>query len=164
MADSFYDFRCQSIDGRSVHMGDYRGQVVLIVNTASQCGFTPQFRELEQLYRDYHDRGFQILGFPCNQFAWQEPGTAADIIDFCTVNYGVSFPMFDKIAVNGANAEPLFTFLKNGRPGLAGTKMIKWNFTKFLVDREGRVIKRFAPTARVSTIEVAVRSALGEGQ
>ena len=132
--------------GLPMSMGDYRGKLLLIVNTASECGFTPQYAGLQELYETYHDRGLEVLGFPCNQFMNQEPGSSEEIRQFCRVNYGVTFPMFDKINVNGPNPHLLFKYLKNQAPGVLGTKAIKWNFTKFLVDREGHVLKRFAPS------------------
>ena len=131
--------------GGAVKLADYRGQVLLIVNTASQCGFTPQYAGLEALQRRYGPRGFQVLAFPCNQFGRQEPGDAAEIANFCTTKYDVTFPVFAKVEVNGAGADPLFRFLKHAAPGALGTEAVKWNFTKFLVDREGRVVARYAP-------------------
>lgn len=147
MASSVFDFHCQSIDGRDVPLAHFRGKVMLIVNTASYCGFTSQFRGLELLYRRYQDRGFVVLGFPCNQFASQDPFGNERINDFCTRNYAVSFPMFAKIRVNGAHAEPLFGYLKKQAPGLFGLRPIKWNFTKFLLDRDGRVVGRYGPAS-----------------
>jgi len=144
--DSVYEFEVTTIMGLPMSMGDYRGKLLLIVNTASECGFTPQYAGLQELYETYHDRGLEILGFPCNQFGKQEPGSSEEIQQFCRGNYGVTFPMFDKIDVNGSSAHPLFKYLKNQAPGVLGTKAIKWNFTKFLVDREGHVLKRFAPS------------------
>ena len=144
-----YDFSALSLDGREVSLAQYKGQVMVIVNTASKCGFTPQYAGLEELYRQYKDRGVVVLGFPCNQFGAQEPGTSADIAQFCELNYGVSFPIFAKVDVNGANAHPLYKFLKNERSGILGVLglgAIKWNFTKFLVDRDGKVAGRYAPT------------------
>ncbi|WP_424135444.1 glutathione peroxidase [Roseomonas chloroacetimidivorans] len=132
-------------DGGRVPLADYRGQVLLIVNTASQCGFTPQYAGLEALQRRYGPQGFSVLAFPCNQFGRQEPGDAAEIANFCTTKYDVSFPVFAKIEVNGAGADPLFRFLKQEAPGALGTEAVKWNFTKFLVDRSGRVVARYAP-------------------
>jgi glutathione peroxidase len=146
---SVYNFSALSIEGREVHLAEYRGKVLLVVNTASQCGFTPQYAGLEALYRQYKDRGLVVLGFPCNQFGAQEPGDAAEISLFCNQNYNVSFPIFAKIEVNGADAHPLYKFLKREKPGvlgIVGLGGIKWNFTKFLLDREGRVAGRFAPT------------------
>jgi glutathione peroxidase len=153
---SIYEFSAKSLDGKEKSLADFRGQVVLVVNTASQCGFTPQYEGLEALYKKYHARGFEILGFPCNQFGAQEPGDAAAISQFCTLNYGVTFPMFAKIDVNGASAHPLYQFLKRAQKGLAGTEAIKWNFTKFLVDRQGSVVARFAPTATPSDLDPEV--------
>jgi glutathione peroxidase len=129
-------------------LGEFRGRVLLIVNTASKCGFTPQYAGLEVLYRAYKDRGFEVLGFPCNQFGAQEPGPAAEIGAFCEKNYGVSFPIFAKIDVNGPHAHPLYKFLKNRKPGFLGSRSIKWNFTKFLVDRRGNVVGRFRPSTK----------------
>ena len=149
---SIYDFTVTKIDGSETSMSEYRGKVLLIVNTASKCGFTPQYEGLEALYEKYRDRGLMILGFPCNQFSDQEPGTNAEIANFCLVNYGVSFPMFAKIEVNGDNAHPLYKFLKHEAPGLLGSESIKWNFTKFLVDRNGRVIDRYAPSTKPESI------------
>jgi glutathione peroxidase len=143
-----HDFEARSLDGKPVALRDYRGKVLLIVNTASKCGFTPQYEGLEQLYRKYHDRGLEVLGFPCNQFGEQEPGSASDIGSFCQKNYGVSFPMFEKIDVNGPAAHPLYGWLKRTARGLLGTQRIKWNFTKFLLDREGKVVERYAPLTK----------------
>ena len=143
---SIYDFSAKTLDGRDISLGDYKGKVLLIVNTASKCGFTPQYEGLESLHRKYGERGLAILGFPCNQFGAQEPGDAAEIANFCSLTYDVSFPMFAKVDVNGDNTHPLFQYLKAAKPGLLGTEGIKWNFTKFLVDREGLAVERFAPT------------------
>ena len=140
-----YDFSAQSLDGKDVALKQFEGQVLLIVNTASACGFTPQYKGLEALHRELGPRGFAVLAFPCNQFGSQEPGDAAQIRNFCDRNYAVSFPMFAKIDVNGGNAHPLFTYLKNEKFGLLGPS-IKWNFVKFLVDRSGKVVSRYAPT------------------
>ena len=148
---SVFDFDVETLDGRPMRLAEFAGKVLLIVNTASQCGFTPQYAGLEKLYRTYNDRGLEVLGFPCNQFGAQEPGSAAEIGSFCEKNYGVSFPMFAKIAVNGEEAHPLYRFLKKAKPGMLGPLgggAIKWNFTKFLVDREGNVVARFASTTR----------------
>ena len=142
---SIYDFQAQSIDGEPVPLSKFRGQPMLIVNTASACGFTPQFAGLEQLHQTYGDRGLVVLGFPCNQFGSQDPGSDSEIATFCQRNYGVSFPMMSKIEVNGAEAHPLYRWLTAEAPGLLGSKAIKWNFTKFLVGRDGRVIRRYAP-------------------
>jgi glutathione peroxidase len=141
-----YDFTAQSLAGEDVPLAQFEGQVLLIVNTASACGFTPQYKGLEQLHRDFASRGFAVLGFPCNQFGGQEPGDAQQIAEFCETKYDVTFPMFAKIDVNGSQAHPLFNHLKNAKSGLLGPS-IKWNFTKFLVDRSGRAIGRYAPTA-----------------
>lgn len=152
---SVYDFSARTIDGREASLAQYRDKVLLIVNTASKCGFTPQYAGLEQLYQQYKDRGLVILGFPCNQFGAQEPGTEQDIAQFCELNYGVSFPMFAKIDVNGANAHPLYQFLKAQKGGLLGgigLDAIKWNFTKFLVNRNGEVVRRFAPSTTPSEL------------
>ena len=141
---SVYDFSATTLAGHEASLADWRGQVLLIVNTASQCGFTPQYEGLEHLHAELHGRGFAVLGFPCNQFGKQEPGSAREIEEFCRCTYGLSFPMFDKIDVNGENAHPLYRHMKRERPGLFGTKSIKWNFTKFLVDREGHTVARYA--------------------
>jgi glutathione peroxidase len=146
---SVYDFSALSVDGHEVPLAQYKGKVLVVVNTASKCGFTPQYAGLEALYRDYKDRGVAVLGFPCNQFGAQEPGTEAEIAQFCELNYGVSFPIFAKIDVNGSNAHPLYKFLKSKRSGIFGAiglDAIKWNFTKFLVDRTGNVVGRYAPS------------------
>jgi glutathione peroxidase len=142
------DFTVKAADGSDASLEAYRGKVLLIVNTASKCGFTPQYEGLEALHRDYGDRGFEVLGFPCNQFGAQEPGDAAEIATFCSTTYDVTFPVFAKVDVNGKDAAPLFEALKAEAPGLLGSKGIKWNFTKFLVDREGRVVDRYAPTTK----------------
>src|SRR4051812_2810084 len=140
-----YDFEAQRIDGSPARLADYRGQVLLIVNTASACGFTPQFAGLEELHRRYGPQGLVVLGFPCNQFGKQDPGSNEEIAGFCQVNYGVSFPMMAKIEVNGPEAHPLFKWLTHEKPGILGTEAIKWNFTKFLVGKDGQVRKRYAP-------------------
>lgn len=156
-----FDFTAASIDGTPVDLSRYRGKVLLIVNTASQCGFTPQYKGLEQLYRDYHERGLEVLGFPCNQFRQQEPGSEAEIGAFCEKNFGVSFPLFAKIDVNGDHAHPLFRHLKREAPGVLGTQSVKWNFTKFLVGRDGRVLKRYAPTTKPADIARDIDALLG---
>ncbi len=143
MPDTVYDFSATANNGETVSLADYRDKVLLIVNTASQCGFTPQYAGLEKLYEDLQDKGFAVLGFPCNQFGGQEPGSDTDIKSFCETSFGTTFPLFSKVAVNGKSAHPLFKFLKAEAPGIAGTKAIKWNFTKFLIDRNGNVVKRF---------------------
>jgi len=142
---SVYDFSAPLLDGTPVTLDRFRGRVLLIVNTASQCGYTPQYAGLEDLYRSYKERGLEVLGFPCNQFGAQEPGSAQQIGAFCEKNYGVSFPMFEKIEVNGPAAHPLYQYLKGERSGIFGTEAIKWNFTKFLVDRHGHVVDRYGP-------------------
>jgi len=145
---SVYDFSAPLLDGRPISLAAFKGKVLLIVNTASKCGFTPQYSGLEELYRAHQQRGFEVLGFPCNQFGAQEPGSAEQIGSFCEQNYGVSFPMFAKIDVNGDSAHPLYRFLKQSKPGLFGSERIKWNFTKFLVDRGGHVAGRFGPSTK----------------
>lgn len=140
----FYDFSAKKMNGTEVKMEEYKGKVILVVNTASKCGLTPQLKGLESMYEEYKDKGFEILGFPCNQFASQDPGTNKEISQFCLINYGVSFTMFEKIDVNGKNAHPLYKFLKEKAKGVLGSE-IKWNFTKFLIDRSGNVVKRYAP-------------------
>ena len=142
---SVYDFSASALNGEELPLANFRGQVLLIVNTASKCGFTPQYEGLETLYLAHAARGFSVLGFPCNQFGRQEPGSAAEIEQFCSSNYAVSFPMFDKIDVNGDNAHPLYQYLRGEKSGLLGSS-IKWNFTKFLIDRSGKVVGRYAPT------------------
>ena len=141
-----YDFSARDLDGKEHSLAEFRGKPMLVVNTASKCGFTPQYTGLEKLYRDYGDKGLVVLGFPCDQFGHQEPGDAEEIRNFCSLNYDVSFPLFEKIEVNGAKAHPFWQWLKKEKPGLLGMEAIKWNFTKFLVDRNGRVVKRYAPT------------------
>jgi glutathione peroxidase len=155
-----YDFRAASIDGPEVPLESYRGNALLVVNVASRCGFTPQYRGLEQLYEKYRDRGFVVLGFPCNQFGQQEPGSESEIKTFCETQFAVKFPLFAKIDVNGPNTHPLFEFLKKVKPGLFGTKRIKWNFTKFLVDRQGNPVKRYSPKAEPAGIEEDIRRVL----
>ncbi|HEV2365360.1 MAG TPA: glutathione peroxidase [Caulobacteraceae bacterium] len=154
-----FDFDAVALDGSPAPLADHRGQVLLIVNTASRCGFTPQYAGLEALRRKYHDRGFEVLGFPCNQFGAQEPGTAHDIASFCSLTYDVTFPMMGKIEVNGPRADPLYKWLKEQRGGLLGAA-IKWNFTKFLVDRDGKVAGRFAPTVKPEQLESAIEALL----
>ena len=145
MIASIYDIPVTAVDGTKTTLADYKGRPLLIVNTASECGFTPQYKGLEELHATYGPRGLAVLGFPCNQFGAQEPGTDEQIADFCERNFGVTFPLFSKIEVNGAETHPLFSHLKKEAPGLLGSEGIKWNFTKFLVDREGNVVERFAP-------------------
>lgn len=157
---SIYQFEAETLKGEKVSLENYQGKTLLIVNTASKCGLTPQYEGLEELYQKYHSQGLEILGFPCNQFAGQEPGSSADIEEFCSVNYGVSFPMFAKVDVNGKNAHPLFKHLKKALPGTL-TNAIKWNFTKFLVDAEGNPVKRFAPTTEPLSMEEDIQNTLG---
>lgn len=154
-----YDFQVKAIDGSMVDMATYKGKVLLVVNTATGCGFTPQYEGLEKLYRTYKDQGLEILDFPCNQFGNQAPGTEEEIVSFCQLNYNVSFPQFAKVEVNGPNAEPLFTYLKKQKGGLLGSD-IKWNFTKFLVDRNGVVVDRFSSTTTPEKIEEKVKKLL----
>lgn len=156
---TFHQLTATSLGGQPVPMADYVGKVVLVVNTASHCGFTPQYAGLETLYQKYAAQGLVVLGFPCNQFGKQEPGNADDIAQTCHINYGVSFPMFEKIEVNGAAAHPLFRYLKKALPGVMGER-IKWNFTKFLIGRDGKSIKRFAPFTKPEKMEAAIVAAL----
>ena len=164
MADapsSIHDFEALSIDGRPVRLSDHQGKVMLVVNTASACGFTPQFGGLESLWQTYRDRGLVIVGFPSNLFGHQDPGTDTEIASFCQVNYGVTFPMMSKVDVNGADAHPLWKWLTAEAPGILGTKAIKWNFTKFLVGRDGQVLKRYAPTDKPEQLTRDIEAALG---
>ena len=154
------DFTVTGADGAAADLSDYAGKVLLIVNTASKCGFTPQYEGLEALHRDLGPRGFEVLGFPCNQFGAQEPGDAAEIANFCSLTYDVTFPVFAKIEVNGGGADPLFQRLKADAPGLLGTKSIKWNFTKFLVDRAGKVVRRYAPNDKPEAIRADIEALL----
>jgi glutathione peroxidase len=147
------DFHVKAADGSDVDLATYAGKVLLVVNTASKCGFTPQYEGLEALRRKYAARGFEVLGFPCNQFGHQEPGDAAEIANFCSLTYDVTFPVFAKIEVNGGNADPLYVALKKQAPGMLGTEGIKWNFTKFLIDHSGKVVGRYAPTTKPEDIE-----------
>jgi glutathione peroxidase len=158
---SIYDFTAKSLQGKDVPLSDFKDKVLLIVNTASKCGFTPQYAGLESLYEKLNAKGLAILGFPCNQFGQQEPGGPEEIGAFCQMNYGVSFPMFDKIDVNGPKAHPLYQYLKDEQPGVLGTKNIKWNFTKFLVDRQARVVRRYAPGDRPETLAKDIEAVLG---
>ncbi len=160
MSASVYDFSATSIEGSNIDLSNYRGKVLLIVNTASQCGFTPQYQGLQALYDKYSGQGFAVLGFPCNQFGQQEPGSATDIQSFCETRFGVSFPLFQKVDVNGGNAHPLYQYLTKAAPGLLGLESIKWNFTKFLVDKNGQVVKRYAPTTQPSDIEKDLQAML----
>ena len=157
---SVYDFEARSIEGKPAHLATQRGKVLLIVNTASACGFTPQFSGLEALWRAYAGRGLVIVGFPCNQFGAQDAGSNAEIASFCQLNYGVSFPMMSKVDVNGANAHPLWQWLTSEAPGLLGSQAVKWNFTKFLVGRDGKVLKRYAPTDAPEALKADIEAAL----
>jgi glutathione peroxidase len=154
------DFTAKKPNGEEISLADKLGKVILVVNTASKCGFTPQYDGLEALWKQYGERGFEVLAFPCNQFGFQEPGTAEQIDSFCKVNFGVSFPLMAKIEVNGSNATPLYEWLKSEAPGVLGTKAIKWNFTKFLIDRQGRVVKRYAPTDTPKSIAKDIEALL----
>lgn len=156
---TLHDFTATTLKGAEKNLGDYAGKVVLVVNTASKCGLTPQFTELEELYKTYADQGLVVLGFPCNQFAGQEPGSADEIADFCTLNYGVTFPMFAKIDVNGSDAHPLYQWLRSQKGGVLGNS-IKWNFAKFLVGRDGQVIDRYAPTTTPKALASDIEKAL----
>ena len=157
---SVYDFEALSIEGKPAHLSTQRGKVLLIVNTASQCGFTPQFAGLEQLWKDYRDRGLVVIGFPSNEFGGQDPGDNGEIASFCEMNYGVSFPMFSKVDVNGDAAHPLFKYLTSSKKGVLGSQAIKWNFTKFLVGRDGTVLERYAPTTAPADIGPDIEKAL----
>jgi glutathione peroxidase len=157
---TIYDFSAKAINGKDTPLSDFKGQVMLIVNTASKCGFTPQFAGLEALHKNYAGKGLAVLGFPCNQFGSQDPGADGEIAEFCQVNYGVSFPMMGKIDVNGPRAHPLYKWLSAEAPGFLGSKSIKWNFTKFLVGKDGQVIKRYAPTDKPAAIANDVKKAL----
>ncbi|WP_372765471.1 glutathione peroxidase [Litorivivens sp.] len=149
---SIYDLSAKTIDGEDKPLAEYKGKVMLVVNTASKCGFTPQYKGLEKLYQDYRDKGLVVLGFPCDQFGHQEPGDEEEIKNFCSLTYDVSFPMFAKVDVNGDNAHPVYKYLKEEKGGLLGSKGIKWNFTKFLVDGNGEVVKRYAPTDKPESL------------
>ena len=155
------DFSAKDIDGREKTLADYKGKVLLVVNTASKCGFTPQYTGLEELQKKYAAKGFDVLGFPCDQFGHQEPGDENEIKNFCSLNYDVSFPMFAKIEVNGPNTHPLYQWLKGEKAGVLGTEAIKWNFTKFLIGRDGSVVKRYAPTDTPAKIEKDIAKLLG---
>ncbi len=159
-ASTIYDFEAKSISGKDIALSQFKGQVMLIVNTASKCGFTPQFGGLEELHKTYAGKGLAVLGFPCNQFGSQDPGADGEIAEFCQVNYGVSFPMMGKVDVNGPAAHPLYKWLSAEAPGLLGSKSIKWNFTKFLVGKDGQVIKRYAPLDKPADLAKDVETAL----
>ncbi|MFL6663713.1 MAG: glutathione peroxidase [Rhizobacter sp.] len=160
MPTSVYDFEALSIDGKPAHLSTQRGKVLLIVNTASECGFTPQFDGLQKLWQAYRDKGLVVVGFPSNEFGGQDPGSDGEIASFCQVNYGVDFPMMSKIEVNGAKAHPLWKWLTSEAPGILGSQAIKWNFTKFLVGRDGKVIKRYAPTDSPESMKKDIEAAL----
>jgi len=157
---SIYEFSATNIKGQEVNLSDYEGKVLLIVNTASKCGFTPQFEGLENLHTELNEQGLVILGFPCNQFGSQDPGADGQIEEFCQLNYGVSFPMFSKIEVNGSDAHPLYGYMKKEARGVLGSKTIKWNFTKFLVNRDGKVVKRYAPNDKPESIKTDIQKCL----
>lgn len=159
MKSNFYSFSATSLQGKEINMDAFQGKTILVVNTASKCGLTPQYEGLEKLYQDYKDKDFVILGFPCNQFGNQEPGDEKSISEGCLINYGVSFPMFSKIEVNGDNAHPIYKYLKKQLPGILGSR-IKWNFTKFLIDKNGKPVKRFAPTTKPEKIEGYIKKYL----
>jgi glutathione peroxidase len=159
---SIYEFTVSDIQGKPVELSIYRGKVLLIVNTASHCGFTPQYQGLQELYEQYSSRGLEILGFPCNQFGGQEPDAEQQIVEFCRLNYKVGFPMFAKVDVNGTQAHPLFQFLKHAAPGLLGTEAIKWNFSKFLIDRNGQVIARYAPATQPAHLAADIEKLLAQ--
>lgn len=157
---SIYNFKLKTIEGKTLSLDKFENKTLLIVNVASKCGFTPQYKELEELYEKYKDKGLVILGIPCNQFGFQESGTNEEVAEFCQLNYGVSFPMFSKIKVNGKNADLLYKFLKKQKPGLLGSRDIKWNFTKFLVNKEGHVLERFSPAKAPLSFEKNILKAL----
>ena len=161
MSESIYDFTAETITGDDKALSDYQDKVLLVVNTASKCGFTPQFRGLESLYEKYQDQGLEVLGFPCNQFKSQDPGSDGEIAEFCQLNYGVTFQMFSKIDVNGTHTHPLYKYLKFEMPGVLGSEAIKWNFTKFLISKDGTPIQRFSPQTRPETLEQYVQAQVG---
>lgn len=160
MTKTIYDFKVKDIEGKEVSMEQFKGKTLLIVNVASKCGFTPQYKDLELVYRENKDNGVVVLGFPCNQFGAQEPGDENEIKNFCSLNYDVTFPLFAKVDVNGSEAHPIYEFLKNSLPGILGTKAIKWNFTKFLVNKEGIPVARFAPNDKPADIEKEIKKIL----
>lgn len=160
MSKTIADFTAHLPNGETISLADRLGKVLLVVNTASKCGFTPQYDGLEKLWRDYGARGFEVIAFPCNQFGGQEPGSAEEIGEFCRVNFGLSFPLMGKVEVNGPDADPLWNWLKESAPGILGTKKIKWNFTKFLIGRDGRVVRRFAPNVKPEAIAGAIENIL----
>ena len=160
MSKSIYDFEIKDINGEKQSLKSFAGKTLLIVNVASKCGFTPQYTDLEKIYREYKDAGLEILAFPCNQFGAQEPGDALEIKNFCSLSYDVTFPLFSKVDVNGDNADALFTFLKDSLPGILGSKAIKWNFTKFLIDKNGKPVARYAPTDKPLDIAEDIKKIL----
>jgi len=160
MHKHFYDFSAKDITGKEISMSTYKGKVVLVVNVASECGYTPQYEGLEKLYQRYHKEGLEILGFPCNQFGGQEPASEKEIANFCKVNFGVTFPLFSKINVNGDNTHPLYVFLKEKASGILGTQSIKWNFTKFLIDKKGTVIERYGSSTKPKKIAADIEKLL----
>ena len=162
MNESIFNFSCKDVDGNEKNLSELQGKVTLVVNTASKCGFTPQYKGLEDLYQKYKEQGLEVLGFPCNQFGNQEPGSNNEIEEFCTLNYGVTFPMFSKVDVNGDSADPLFKFLTSNKKGLLGSSKIKWNFTKFLIDKDGNPVKRFAPTTTPEQISEDIEEILNK--
>ncbi len=162
MAQSVYEFSVKDISGEELALQTFAGQVLLIVNTASECGFTKQYSELESLYKQYKDQGLVVLGCPCNQFGGQEPGSDADIVEFCQLNFGVTFPLSQKLEVNGAQAHPLFQYLKHQAPGLLGSEKIKWNFTKFLVNRQGQVVERYATVTKPEKLSRQIETLLAQ--
>ena len=159
--ESLFDIEVETIKGEKKSLGDYQGKVLLIVNTASKCGFTPQFEGLQKLYEEFHERGLEVLGFPCNQFMSQDPASNDEISEFCSLNYGVGFPMFSKLAVNGPETHPLYRYLKGQAKGLMGSERIKWNFTKFLVNQQGQVVRRYPPTTKPADLHGDVEQLLG---
>lgn len=158
--NSFFDFNVKAANGNETPLSQYKGKVVLVVNVASKCGFTPQYKGLEEVYREFKDQNFVAIGFPCNQFGSQEPGSAEEIQKFCSLTYDVSFPIMSKIDVNGSDADPVYMFMKEQAPGLLGTEIIKWNFTKFLIGKDGKVIKRYAPTVEPKDMVSDIKAAL----
>lgn len=160
ISSSIYDYSAKSLEGQPVNLSNFKDKVLLIVNTASQCGFTPQYKGLQELYDKYSAQGLVILGFPCNQFGQQEPGNEAEIQSFCETRFGVTFPLFEKIDVNGKNAHPVYQYLTKVAPGILGTEAIKWNFTKFLIDRNGKIVKRYAPLTKPEDLEKDIESLL----
>lgn len=162
MNESIFNFSCKDVNGNEKNLSQLKGKVTLVVNTASKCGFTPQYKGLEDLYQKYKEQGLEVLGFPCNQFGNQEPGSNNEIEEFCTLNYRVTFPMFSKVDVNGDSADPLFKFLTSNKKGLLGSSKIKWNFTKFLIDKDGNPVKRFAPTTTPEQISEDIEEILNK--